>query len=92
MQNSRKAMILVDLALVLRGIGETKGMGDTTEDNAPVVLPEKIQEAERWRQAGKRLRALAPQVYEQVFAMLVASLPGDSDDYEDSMHESYFIT
>lgn len=91
MPNSRKPPVLHELMLVLRGSVHTGGMNDTNPAEGSAV-PEKIQEAERWRVAGQKLRALAPHVYEQVFALLVASLPNDSDDSDDSNNESYFIT
>lgn len=84
------ASILDELTLVLRGIGDTKRMSDTITAEGSAELPEKIQEAERWRLAGKRLRTLAPHIYEQVFALLVASLPCDSDESDESSSESYF--
>ena len=67
-------------------------MSNTISAEGSAALPEKIQEAERWRIAGQKLRALAPEMYEQVFAMLVASLGPDPEESEIDMHESYFIT
>lgn len=92
MPADRKSAILEELMMILRGVRDTKRMSNTISAEGSAALPEKIQEAERWRIAGRKLRALAPHIYEQVFALLVASLPGDSDGPDDSSSESYFIT
>lgn len=55
--------------------------------------PEKVQTAERWRIAGARLRELAPAVSEQIFAMLLSSIPdGDEAETDPAMQQSYFLT
>lgn len=55
-------------------------------------VPEEILEAEQWRIAGRKLRQLSPALYDYLFAMLVASLPDDSDENRRAIHESYFVT
>lgn len=55
-------------------------------------VPEKIQSAERWRVAGEKLRALAPQVFDDLFAMLVMTTIGVVDDDDEKITESYFLT
>lgn len=52
-------------------------------------VPQKIQTAERWRRLGERLHAISPQLFEQVFAMLVLGLP---DESAENITESYFLT
>lgn len=51
---------------------------------------EKNQAAEEWRLLGERLRTLSPQVYRQLFAVLVMSLKSASDDHD--ITKSYFVT
>lgn len=55
-------------------------------------VPEQIQSAERWRIAGEKLRRLAPQVYENLLATLVMATLGVTDDHEEKITESYFMT
>lgn len=55
-------------------------------------VPQPIKRAEEWRVLGEKLRRLAPDLYEQIFAMLVSSAIGLSDDNGDNMPESYFLT
>lgn len=57
-----------------------------------VAVPEKIQEAERWRLLGERLRAVNPLAFERMIALLVAASIGLVDDNRDSNTESYFVT
>lgn len=56
------------------------------------VVPEKIQLAERWRLAGETLRRLAPELYDQLFAMIVSTTIGLSEESEEKITESYFMT
>ena len=74
----------------LRPVIDTQCMSNTIPA-AGAAVPEKITEAERWRLAGKRLRAASPEMFEQMIAMVVASLPNDDDESDDSMTESYFL-
>lgn len=46
----------------------------------------------RWQQAGKRLHALAPDVYRQVVALLIEHLPVSADAFDDCTSQAYFIT
>lgn len=49
------------------------------------VVPESIQSAERWRLVGEKLRAHAPELYRQMFALLVLSIPdGDAEKITES--------
>ena len=82
---------LQELRQILRGVIDTRCMSNTTPAESSAV-PERIQEAERWRVAGARLRALAPNIYEQISTMLVMSIPCDSDNSDDSITETIFRT
>jgi hypothetical protein len=55
-------------------------------------VPDEIQRAEEWRVLGEKLRTLAPDEYERVFAMLVSALIGLSDGVSKNIPESYFVT
>lgn len=50
-------------------------------------VPEKIRTAEDWRQIGARLRKIDRDLYEAIFATIVAELVEPEPD----MHESYLL-
>lgn len=71
-----------------RPIGHDASMADVVP---PEVVPEKIQSAEEWRVLGERLRELNPEMYEQVFQLLVLTTTGSSDEKPLPITKSYFF-
>lgn len=72
-------------------------LGDTalmhsSNSSEKIGMPLSIVTAERWRLAGAKLRRLSPEIYEQIFMTLVASLPDDNADADKIMPQSYLLT
>lgn len=73
-------------------ISDTERMTRNVYPSECSEVPRTILTAERWRVAGSRLRELSPEMYDQIFAMLVASLPDDSEEVASVMPQSYLPT
>jgi hypothetical protein len=78
-------------SLTISPIGDTALMHSSNSPESSGV-PHTIMSAERWRLAGSKLRRLSPEIYEQIFTMLVASLPDDNDETDKIMLQSYLVT
>lgn len=50
---------------------------DNVDPASPPQVPERIELAERWRVAGKKLRTRSPAVFAKVFEMLVTCEVGE---------------
>ena len=58
-------------------------------DASMVDVPWRIQDAERWRIAGRRLREKSPEAFAKIFTVLAGLALLDADDEECSITERY---